>query len=117
MLYLTVLLVLVGQCYAKLHNYENFDLESFLSNEAKAKAFLGCVSDDSKCGSQGDLEMKNDIVEMMMTSCAGCTEKEKEKYKEGLAVLQKSVGDPQTAMFNQFANLFLWGTDPEGKNQ
>nr|WPO56440.1 chemosensory protein [Leucinodes orbonalis] len=119
MLYLAVIIssVLMDPCLGKLHNYDNFDVEYLLSNSTRSKSFFECVSDEAKCTNQEDKELKQDMVEMVSTSCANCTEKEKKKFAEAMKALQQSMRDSQVIkMFiNKITDMFQGGFSSDGE--
>lgn len=46
---------------SKIHNYENFDVNTILSDKEKTRKFVECMHDDQKCEKRADLELKCEI--------------------------------------------------------
>nr|QFR36143.1 chemosensory protein 16 [Conogethes pinicolalis] len=116
--------MIVVQCNAKVRNYDNFDIETLLSNTTKSKAFIECVSDETKCVNQEDKEMKHDLVEMVSTSCANCTVKEKKRFGDAMVALQRSMNDSQiismfiSKMTSQvISNMFQGALETNGEKR
>ncbi|KAL0820538.1 hypothetical protein ABMA28_006392 [Loxostege sticticalis] len=95
-----LIVFLIVQCYSKIHNYDDFDMEALLQDATKSKAFFECFRDESLCQNKEDKEMKDDIIEMVVTSCASCTKREKQKYGDARKAMER-------AMASQVINKFL----------
>ncbi|XP_028174945.1 uncharacterized protein LOC114363431 [Ostrinia furnacalis] len=106
-----LMVFLCVQCFAKLHNYDNFDMETLLLNTTRSRALFECVRDETKCANKEDKEMKDDIFEMVTTSCANCTAKEKQKFGDAMKALHRSMGESQiiTMFINKMTNMFQGG--------
>ncbi|XP_026320762.1 uncharacterized protein LOC113230874 [Hyposmocoma kahamanoa] len=90
--YLTVLTILavLSQIHCKIRNYDDFDIEAMLGNPSRSKKFFECVRNDAACTIE-DKDMKHDLTEMLVTSCADCTPLEKNKLQ---SLKRRAMEDP-----------------------
>lgn len=53
-----LMVFLCVQCFAKVHNYDDFDMEALLGDSNRSKAFFECIRDENNCANKDDKEMK-----------------------------------------------------------
>ncbi|XP_013163200.1 PREDICTED: ejaculatory bulb-specific protein 3-like [Papilio xuthus] len=88
--------------------YDNFDVETLITNERLLKSYINCFLDKGRCTAEGT-DFKKALPEAIETTCGKCTEKQKLNIRKVIrAIQQKYPG--------QWEDL-VKKNDPSGKHR
>nr|AOG12897.1 chemosensory protein [Eogystia hippophaecolus]QLI62036.1 chemosensory protein 5 [Streltzoviella insularis] len=88
---LIVLACLGVAAYAaeKYHSkYDNFDVDTLISNDRLLKSYINCFLDKGRCTPEGS-DFKKTLPEAVETVCGKCTEKQKVNIKKVIKAIQQ----------------------------
>ncbi|XP_045452610.1 ejaculatory bulb-specific protein 3-like [Melitaea cinxia] len=81
-----VLSVLAADKYNS--KYDNFDVETLITNDRLLKSYVNCFLDKGKCTAEGS-DFKKTLPEAVSTVCGKCTEKQKLNVKKVIKAIQQ----------------------------
>ncbi|CAH2089585.1 unnamed protein product [Euphydryas editha] len=67
--------------------YDNFDVETLISNDRLLKSYVNCFLEKGKCTAEGS-DFKKTLPEAVETVCGKCTEKQKNNVKKVIKAIQ-----------------------------
>nr|AWC68023.1 chemosensory protein 4 [Matsumurasca onukii]WCU30827.1 chemosensory protein [Matsumurasca onukii] len=85
--------------------WDNIDLEKVLANDRLISAYVNCLLDRGSCSPEGTA-LKKVLPEALKTSCAKCTQKQKEKGRQ----VVKFMMDNKQDLWKEIAAKY----DPDG---
>ncbi|KAG6454412.1 ejaculatory bulb-specific protein 3 [Manduca sexta] len=106
-----VLTFLVAACFAaEKYNpkYDNFDVDTLISNERLLKAYINCFLDKGRCTPEGT-DFKKALPEAVETTCAKCTEKQKVNIRKVIKAIQQKYPKQWEELVKK--------NDPSGKHR
>lgn len=68
--------------------YDNFDVDTLISNDRLLKAYINCFLDKGRCTPEGS-DFKKALPEAIETTCAKCTEKQKGNIRKVIKAIQQ----------------------------
>nr|ARO70327.1 Chemosensory protein 23 [Dendrolimus punctatus] len=86
--------------------FDNLDVMEMVKNPRTLKGYTDCLTEKGPCPPPGKA-LKENIKEAMLTDCAQCTEKQKEKATESIRYLFRN----ERKIFDQVADVY----DPSGQ--
>nr|CAJ01512.1 hypothetical protein [Heliconius melpomene] len=111
MIFLIVLSCLVLSAFAgEKYNakYDNFDVETLVTNERLLKSYINCFLDKGRCTAEGS-DFKKTLPEAVETVCGKCTEKQKINIKKVIRAIQEK--------FPKYWEELVQKNDPSGKHR
>ena len=88
--------------------YDNFDVETLISNDRLLKAYINCFLEKGRCTPEG-ADFRKALPEAVETTCAKCTEKQKNNIRKVIRAIQQK--HPK-----QWEDL-VQKTDPSGNHR
>ncbi|XP_041985017.1 uncharacterized protein LOC121737410 [Aricia agestis] len=96
--------------------YDNFDVQTLITNERLLKSYINCFLDKGRCTAEGS-DFKKALPEALETTCGKCTDKQKDNIRKVVKTIQQKYpeqwkelakkNDPTgkfTANFEKFVN-------------
>lgn len=68
--------------------YDNFDVDTLISNDRLLKSYINCFLDKGRCTPEGS-DFKKTLPEAVETTCAKCTEKQKTNIRKVIKAIQQ----------------------------
>nr|UDM59705.1 putative chemosensory protein 12 [Corcyra cephalonica] len=68
--------------------YDNFDVETLITNDRLLKAYINCFLDKGRCTPEGS-DFKKTLPEAVETVCEKCTEKQKLNIRKVIRAIQQ----------------------------
>ncbi|KAL4715008.1 hypothetical protein ACJJTC_003159 [Scirpophaga incertulas] len=68
--------------------YDNFDVETLISNDRLLRAYINCFLEKGRCTPEGS-EFKKVLPEAVATTCGKCTEKQKLNIRKVVKAIQQ----------------------------
>ncbi|XP_022834063.1 ejaculatory bulb-specific protein 3-like isoform X2 [Spodoptera litura] len=68
--------------------YDNFDVETLISNDRLLKAYINCFLEKGRCTPEGS-DFKKALPEAIETTCAKCTDKQKGNIRKVIKAIQQ----------------------------
>lgn len=68
--------------------YDNFDVDTLITNDRLLKAYINCFLDKGRCTPEGS-DFKKTLPEAVETVCAKCTEKQKLNIRKVIKAIQQ----------------------------
>ncbi|CAH4030419.1 unnamed protein product [Pieris brassicae] len=68
--------------------YDNFDVDTLISNDRLLKSYINCFLDKGRCTSEG-ADFKKHLPEAIETTCGKCSEKQKSNIKTVIKAIQQ----------------------------
>nr|WGJ79150.1 chemosensory protein 11 [Conopomorpha sinensis] len=68
--------------------YDNFDVETLISNERLLKSYINCFLDKGRCTPEGS-DFKKALPEAVETTCSKCTDKQKNNIRKVIKAIQQ----------------------------
>ncbi|KAG7301530.1 hypothetical protein JYU34_014496 [Plutella xylostella] len=68
--------------------YDNFDVETLISNDRLLKSYINCFLEKGRCTPEGS-DFRKALPEAVETICAKCTEKQKTNIKKVIKAIQQ----------------------------
>ncbi|XP_063540195.1 ejaculatory bulb-specific protein 3-like isoform X2 [Cydia strobilella] len=87
--------------------YDNFDVETLITNDRLLKSYINCFLDKGRCTPEGT-DFKKTLPDAVETTCAKCTEKQKGNIKKVIKAIQ--------ARHPRQWDELVKKNDPTGKN-
>ncbi|GBP07813.1 Ejaculatory bulb-specific protein 3 [Eumeta japonica] len=68
--------------------YDNFDVDTLISNDRLLKSYINCFLDKGRCTPEG-ADFKKTLPEAVETTCVKCTEKQKQLIRKVIRAIQQ----------------------------
>nr|AIX97837.1 chemosensory protein [Cnaphalocrocis medinalis] len=68
--------------------YDNFDVDTLISNDRLLKAYINCFLEKGRCTPEG-ADFRKALPEAVETTCAKCTEKQKNNIRKVIKAIQQ----------------------------
>ncbi|XP_013187461.1 ejaculatory bulb-specific protein 3 [Amyelois transitella] len=68
--------------------YDNFDVDTLISNDRLLKAYINCFLDKGRCTPEG-ADFKKTLPEAVETVCGKCSEKQKNNIRKVIRAIQQ----------------------------
>ncbi|XP_045501658.1 ejaculatory bulb-specific protein 3-like [Colias croceus] len=88
--------------------YDNFDVETLISNDRLLKSYINCFLDKGRCTAEG-ADFKKYLPDAIETTCAKCSEKQKVNIRKVIKAIQQKHAKQWTELVEK--------NDPSGKHR
>ncbi|XP_050352535.1 ejaculatory bulb-specific protein 3-like [Nymphalis io] len=88
--------------------YDNFDVETLITNERLLKSYVNCFLDKGRCTAEGS-DFKKTLPEAVETVCGKCTEKQKVNIRKVIKAIQQKFPKQWEELVKK--------NDPSGKHR
>ncbi|XP_026320746.1 ejaculatory bulb-specific protein 3-like isoform X2 [Hyposmocoma kahamanoa] len=88
--------------------YDNFDVETLISNERLLKSYIFCFLDKGRCTPEGS-DFKKALPEAIETTCAKCSDKQKSNIRKVIRAIQQK--------HPKYWDDLVTKNDPSGKHR
>nr|AZB49399.1 chemosensory protein 7 [Heortia vitessoides] len=68
--------------------YDNFDVDTLISNDRLLKAYINCFLEKGRCTPEG-ADFRKTLPEAVETTCSKCTEKQKVNIRKVIKAIQQ----------------------------